>query len=52
MIISEYTGADIYRIEPKTPYTTNHSDLVALAKKEQNKNVRPEIKNIISNFDD
>ena len=52
MLISEYTGADIYRIEPKTAYTTNHSDLVALAKKEQNKNVRPEIKNIISNFDD
>ena len=36
MLISEYTGADIYRIEPKTPYTTNHSDLVALAKEEQN----------------
>lgn len=52
MLISEYTGADIYRIEPKTPYTTNHSDLVALAKDEQNKNVRPEIKNKISNFDD
>ena len=51
MLISEYTGADIYRIEPKTPYTTNHSDLVALAKEEQNKNVRPEIKNKISNFE-
>ena len=52
MLISEYTGADIYRIEPKTPYTTNHSDLVSQAKEEQNKNVRPEIKNKISNFDD
>lgn len=51
MLISEYTGADIYRIEPKTPYTTNHSDLVDLAKEEQNKNVRPEIKNKISNFE-
>lgn len=52
MLIQEFTEADIYRIEPKTPYTTNHSDLVALAKEEQNKNVRPEIKNRISNFDD
>lgn len=52
MLISENTGADIYRIEPKIPYTTNHNDLVNLAKEEQNKNLRPEIKNKISNFDD
>lgn len=52
MLIKEFTGADIYRIEPKTPYTTNHSDLVDLAKEEQNKNARPEIKNRISSFDD
>lgn len=52
MLIRENTGGDLYRIEPKTPYTTNHSDLVALAKDEQNKDVRPEIKNKISNFDD
>lgn len=52
MLISESTGADLYRIEPKTPYTTNHSDLVDLAKEEQNKNARPEIKTKISNFDD
>lgn len=52
MLIKDFTGADIYRIEPKTPYTTNHSDLVSIAKEEQNKNVRPEIKNKINNFDD
>lgn len=52
MLIAENTGADIYRIEPKNPYTTNHKDLVDLAKEEQNKDVRPEIKNKISNFDD
>lgn len=39
MLIKEFTGADIYRIEPKTPYTTNHSDLVELAKEEQNNNL-------------
>ena len=51
-LIKDYTGADIYRIEPKNPYTTNHSDLVSLAKEEQEKDVRPEIKAKISNFDD
>lgn len=51
-LISEYTGADIYRIEPRTPYPTNHEELVALAKDEQNKNVRPEIKSRIVDFDD
>lgn len=52
MLITENTGGDLYRIEPKTPYTTNHKDLVDLAKEEQDKDVRPEIKNKISNFDD
>lgn len=52
MLISEYTNSPIYRIEPKTPYTTNHKELVDLAKEEQNKNTRPEIKNKISNFDE
>lgn len=51
-LIKDNTGADIYRIEPKNPYTTNHSDLVSLAKEEQEKDVRPEIKTKISNFDD
>ncbi len=52
MLIREFTGGDLYRIEPKTPYTTNHRDLVTLAKEEQNKDVRPEIKNKISKFDE
>lgn len=44
--IAENTGGDLYRIEPKTPYTTNHRDLVDLAKEKQNKDVHPEIKKI------
>ena len=51
-LIKDFVQADIYRIEPKNPYTTNHSDLVSLAKEEQEKDVRPEIKTKISNFDD
>lgn len=50
-LIQENTGADIFRIEPKTPYTTNHGDLVDLAKEEQNNNARPEMKNNVENLE-
>lgn len=50
-VIQENTGADIFRIEPKTPYTTNHDDLVDLAKEEQNNNARPELKANVENLD-
>lgn len=43
LLIQENTGADIFRLEPKTPYPTNHSVLVDLAKKEKNENIRPEL---------
>lgn len=52
MLIQEKTGADIYRIEPKEPYTTNHTDLVDQALKEQQDDARPEIKDSINNFDE
>lgn len=52
MLIAENTGGDLYRIEPETPYTTNHEELVALAREEQNEDARPKIKTTISNFDD
>ncbi len=50
-IIQKNTGADLFRIEPETPYTTDHEDLVDLAKEEQNSNARPQIKNSIENFE-
>lgn len=50
-LIQENTGADIFRIEPKTPYTTNHNDLVDLAKEEQNDNTRPELKSNVENLE-
>ncbi len=52
-IIQKNTGADLFRIEPETPYTTDHKDLVDLAKEEQNSNARPQIKTalkILSNM--
>lgn len=51
-LISDNTGSDIYRIEPKIPYTTNHDDLVDQASKEQEEDARPEIKDTINNFSD
>ena len=50
-VIEETVGADIFRIEPETPYPTDHSTLVDLAKEEQNDNARPKIKAKIENFD-
>lgn len=50
-VIQETIGADIFRIEPETPYPTDHDKLVDLAKEEQNDNARPKIKNMIENFD-
>lgn len=50
-VIEETVGADIFRIEPETPYPTDHDTLVDLAKEEQNNNARPKIKDTIESFD-
>ena len=50
-VIEENTGADIFRIEPKTPYPTDHDTLVDLAKQEQNEDARPAIKDPLENLD-
>lgn len=50
-VIQETVGADLFRIEPKTPYPTEHSTLVDLASEEQDANARPEIAAQIADFD-
>lgn len=50
-VIQKTVGADIFCIEPETPYPTDHDKLVDLAKEEQNDNARPKIKDMIENFD-
>lgn len=50
-VIQETVGADIFRIEPETPYPTDHDTLVDLASEEQSENARPKIKDTIANFD-
>ncbi len=50
-LIQEHTGAEIFRIEPKTPYTTDHEELVDIASEEQEDNARPEMKANVENID-
>ena len=51
--IKDYFGdnADTYKIEPTKAYPTSYDECTKVAKEELNSNVRPEIKNKISNFD-
>lgn len=49
-VIQENTGADIFRIEPETPYPTDHDTLVDLAAEEQDNDARPTIKDKIENL--
>ncbi|MHC1745683.1 MAG: flavodoxin [Negativicutes bacterium] len=50
-LIQKNTGADIFRIEPKTPYPTNHKTLVDLGKAEQNNKARPELAAKVENLE-
>ena len=50
-VIQEQTNADIFRIEPETPYPTDHDTLVDLAADEQDDNARPAIKDTTLNLD-
>ncbi|MGN0811967.1 MAG: flavodoxin [Candidatus Coproplasma sp.] len=46
--VAEYTGGEIFRIIPETPYTTNYNDVIDVAQKEQNENARPALKEDVS----
>lgn len=50
-LIQENTGGEIFRIEPRTPYPTDHDILVDQASEEQSQDARPEIKSQIDNFE-
>lgn len=50
-VIQENTGADIFRIQPTTPYPTDHDALLEAAQEEIRTNARPEIDGTIENFD-
>ena len=46
-LIAQATGADTFRIEPETPYPTDHGPLVAQARAELRRKARPALKNTI-----
>lgn len=51
-LIGEYTGGDIFRLEPVDTYPTNHDDLLQRAAEEMRNDARPEINGTIENFDE
>ncbi len=51
MNIQENVGADIFRIEPEEPYTTDHDELVDIASAEQEENTRPALAATVEDLD-
>jgi len=51
-MIAEQTGADLFEIEPVTPYPTSHSELLDVSREEMANNARPEIAGTVDNMDD
>lgn len=49
--IVSHTGADLFRIEPVTPYPTEYTPCTEVAKVETDKGIRPEIKDMVKNLD-
>lgn len=50
--IQEITGADMFRIEPVTPYPTEYTPCTEVALEEKNNNARPAISGRVENWDD
>ena len=51
-MIAEQTGADLFEIEPVTPYPTSHSELLDVSREEMADNARPEIAGTVDNMAD
>ena len=49
-MIHNTANADIFRIEPATPYPTDHTTLVAQAREEQDRDFRPALAKNIDNL--
>lgn len=47
-VIAETVGADLFRIEPKIPYSVNYNACVNVAQEEKRKNIRPAMKNLLT----
>ncbi|MCD7840104.1 MAG: NAD(P)H-dependent oxidoreductase [Erysipelotrichaceae bacterium] len=51
-MIQELAGADLFKVEPKIPYSHNYKKCCDEALLEQKNNARPELKNYLDNIDD
>lgn len=49
--IQEFTGADLFRVEPAVDYPDDYMKCIDIAKKEQKKDARPEIKNALESIE-
>ncbi len=50
-MISEITGADLFKIEQKDAYSADYQECIAEAKKDLQENKRPEVLNLPANLD-
>ncbi len=50
--IQNFTGADVFRVEPVVPYPTEYTPCTEVALEEKNNNARPAIAGTIENWDD
>lgn len=50
--IAEQTGADLYEIEPETPYPESYSETGELAQEERDNNARPVVANLPASLDE
>lgn len=50
-MISEITGADLFKIEQKDAYSADYQECIAQAKKDLQENKRPEVLNLPDNLD-
>ena len=51
-MIAEQAGADLFEIEPETPYPTTYQGLLDISQKERTDNARPEIDGTVEHMDD
>lgn len=50
-MIAEQTGADLFKIKPKTPYPTTYQGLLDVSRQEMADKARPEIVDTVDNMD-
>lgn len=50
-IISELTGADLFKIEQINPYSESYNECISQAQKDQHQNIRPKLKNYPQTLD-